>query len=134
LIRTYIDSGVLIAAARGQGRLSQRALTVLADESRELVASDYVRLEVVPKAAYFKQQAELDFYESFFARTAVCVSFSSARWPALFAEACKSGLSGFDAIHVLLATIAGCVELVTTERPGKAIHRTSSIRVLSIAE
>jgi predicted nucleic acid-binding protein len=133
LIRTYIDSGVLIAAARGRGDLSERALAVLADESRELVSSDYTRLEVVPKAAYFKQQAELDFYEVFFSQTAVCVSFNTVQWPTLFAEACKSGLSGFDAIHVTLAASAGCAELITTERPGKAIHRTTLVRVISIA-
>jgi hypothetical protein len=99
LIRTYIDCGVLIAAARGVGRTQQRALAVLADESRELVSSDYVRLE--PVSGFISMQ---------------------------------SGLSGFDAFHVIAAALSRCDELITTERPGKAIHRTRKIRVVSIAE
>jgi hypothetical protein len=101
LIRTYIDAGVLIAAARGVGRTQQRALAVLADESRELVSSDYVRLEVVPKATYFRSHAELKFYEGFFARTSGWLFIDAAHWAAVLDEACTSGLSGFDAFHVI---------------------------------
>jgi hypothetical protein len=44
--RTYVDSGVLIAAARGSGTLAERALSIISDtEAREFVCSDYVKLD-----------------------------------------------------------------------------------------
>jgi hypothetical protein len=50
VIKTLIDSGVLIAAARGQGSTSLRAVEVLDDPNREFVSSPFLKLEVLPKA------------------------------------------------------------------------------------
>ncbi len=47
-------------------------------------------------------------------------------------EAARSGLNGLDALHVAAATLLGADELVTTERPGKPIHRATGVRVVSI--
>lgn len=66
MITTYIDSGVLIAAARGDADLSPIALSYLADPNREYITSDYVRLEVLPKAVFHRRQEEVDFYNEFF--------------------------------------------------------------------
>jgi hypothetical protein len=66
LIRTYIDSGLLIAAARGSGKLAVRALEVLRDGSaREFVSSDYVKMEILPKPTYFGREAEVRFTTHF---------------------------------------------------------------------
>lgn len=51
---------------------------------------------------------------------------------AAFEEACRSGLQSYDAIHVTVAALSGCDELVTTEKPTSAIHRTTLIRIVSI--
>jgi hypothetical protein len=40
---------------------------ILNDPERAFAASDFVRLEVLPKALYFHQQAEAAFYEAYFA-------------------------------------------------------------------
>jgi hypothetical protein len=50
--RTFLDTGVLIAAARGQDVASIAALNILDDQSREFVSSPFVKLEVLPKAVY----------------------------------------------------------------------------------
>jgi hypothetical protein len=89
---------------------------------------------VIPKATYFGRTAEVAFYESFFSRVAVWLRFDAAHWRAAYEEACNSGIGGIDAIHVIVADLSGCDELITTERAGKAIHRTKKIRVISIAE
>ena len=130
--RTYIDSGVLIAAARGSGRLFDRAMAILADPSREFVSSAYVRLETVPKAVFFNRTAEAEFYEEFFKYSAIWAVFDDATMEKCFEEASRSGLSAVDAIHVVLAAEAGCEELVTTEKPEKPIHRTQRVRTISI--
>jgi hypothetical protein len=47
---TFVDSGVLIAAARGADEVARRAMTVLDDPDRTFASSALVRLEVLPKA------------------------------------------------------------------------------------
>lgn len=67
MTRTLIDSGVLIAAARGTDPVSAKAQAVLVDASRQFISSDLVRLEVLPKPIYFKRAAEVAYYQAFFA-------------------------------------------------------------------
>ncbi len=45
-------------------------------------------------------------------------------------EARQHGLSAMNALHTAAAYLLRADELVTTERPGKAIYRTLRIRVL----
>ena len=118
MIKTYIDSGILIAAARGNGKLAQAALDVLRDtNAREFVSSDYVKLEVIPKPTYFGRDVEVAFYNAFFSKVSECLSFDVVHLRAAFEEACKSGLQAYGAIHVIIAAISGCDELITTEKP-----------------
>ena len=52
MTRTFLDAGVLIAAARGSGIIPVRAHAILDDPERTFVTSDYIRMEVLPKALY----------------------------------------------------------------------------------
>jgi hypothetical protein len=45
-------------------------------------------------------------------------------------EAAKAGLGAMDALHLAAAYLAGADELITTEKPAKAIHRSSLVRVV----
>ena len=92
------------------------------------MSSDYVRLETVPKAVFFNRTAEAEFFKY----SAIWAVFDDATMANSFEEACRSGLSAVDAIHVVLAAQSGCEELVTTERPEKPIHRTQRVRTVSI--
>lgn len=66
MICTFIDSGVLIAAARGEGEIAERALQILEDNQREFASSLFLNLEVLPKAIYNKRTSEIEFYEEYF--------------------------------------------------------------------
>lgn len=66
MIKTFIDSGVLIFAARGEGELAENALSILEDSDREFASSIFIQLEVLPKAIYTKKQAEIKFYQTYF--------------------------------------------------------------------
>lgn len=136
MTRTYADSGILIAAARGKEKhkLHDRAQAILNDPKRDFVCSDYVRLEVIPKPTFFKNVAEVAFYEFYFSTVAPgnWVAFDGDHLRQAFEEACRSGLSAIDAIHVVVAAISECDELVTTEKIGTGIHRTDLIRIVSI--
>ncbi len=131
-IRTFVDSGVLIAAARGNHALFARAMSVLDDPNRSFVTSEFVRLEVVPKATYHKKTAELQLYEEFFASAESTVQASQQLVQAAEIEASAKGLAALDALHVTAAQQAGAHELVTSEKPTMPIFRTQLLPVKSL--
>ena len=130
--RTFIDAGVLIAAARGEDAPSISALEILDDQSREFVSSPFIELEVLPKAIYNGKKDELEFYRAFFN--------SVGFWEDDVVEIVKAGntiarsfgLAAMDSLHVAAAVLSGAEELVTTERASKPIHRVQGILVTSI--
>ena len=134
LILTYLDSGVLIAAARGTDLVSFKATSILDSDEREFSSSRFVRLEILAKAKYHKQQDEVDFYETFFA--------SCQSWATDFdtivqlAEdlAAKYGLNALDALQVASAISVNAEEFVTTEKNTKPLHRVTEIKVVSLAD
>ncbi len=129
---TYIDSGVLIYAARGTDSAAELALPFLKSRARRFVTSDYVRLEVLPKAVWYKNTAEVAFYEGFFKLNFRVVRTGPELLDLAMEEACRNGIGGMDALHVAAAVFGGAEELVTSERVTKPIHRTKLLRVVSI--
>jgi hypothetical protein len=65
LIRTFLDSGVLIAAVSGRGGDTLSAITVVNDPEREFVSSVFIRLDLLPKAIHYGYTSEVDFYRRF---------------------------------------------------------------------
>jgi hypothetical protein len=47
-------------------------------------------------------------------------------------EAAKAGLAAMDALHVAAAHLSHADEFVTTEKPDKAIHRSSLVKVVCL--
>lgn len=129
---TYIDSCVLIASAARNAPMAAKARPFLADENREYVTSDYVKLEVLPKAIYHKNKTEEDTYNSFFALCVRSVPTSDALMKQAMEEAAKTGMSGFDALHIVCAVFGGAEEFITTEKTSKPMHRTKLVKVISI--
>jgi predicted nucleic acid-binding protein len=131
-VRTYIDSGVLIAAFKGDAKSSAAALSFLNDPLREYITSDYVKIELLPKSVYHKNQAEQDFYETYFKRTSMRVPSSDALLIFAIEEGGKTGILGIDAIHVACAVVAQAADFVTVEKSQKPIHRANGVNVISI--
>jgi hypothetical protein len=129
---TYIDSGVLIFAAQGTTAAAALALPFLGDPTREYVTSDYVRLEVLPKATFHNRTAEVAFYNLFFTTTTRSIPPSEALLKYALDEACKTGIQGLDAVHIACAVFAGADEFITSEKTSRPIHRTKLVKVVSI--
>jgi predicted nucleic acid-binding protein len=130
-LRTFLDSGVLLAAWK-RGEYHLRAISIMADDSRDFVTSDNVRLELVPKPTYEKRRAELEFYNEHFSQTSACEPFGDALGSAALTLAKKHGLSAGDALNVAAAIRLGAKEFVTSELPGKPLFRITEIRVVSL--
>lgn len=131
-LRTFVDAGVLIEAARGIGAEHERAMRLLDDERREFVASNFLKLEVLPKPLYYKQATEAAFYEVFFNKMVIEFVSVEQLVNEAFAEAAARGLSAVDAMHIVAAHRLGASEFVTTEKPEKPIHRTQLIKVVTL--
>jgi hypothetical protein len=132
LIRTFLDAGVLIAAARGNDPLSQRALEIVRNQERVFVSSPFIRLEVLPKAVFHRQQREALFYWSYFEGVAVWVNPDQDLVEEADDVASRFGLAALDALHVAAALAAGADELVTTEKPGRPIHRVADLSIKTL--
>jgi predicted nucleic acid-binding protein len=132
MILTFIDTGVLIAAARGTGVGAERALSILRDQNREFASSMFLKLEVLPKAIYNKRTAEVEFYETYFDAVACWAIDVDQILETAYQESAQSGLGAMDALHIAAAVSVSAVEFMTYEKPEKSIYRTKSIRVISI--
>jgi len=131
---TYVDASVLIAAARGTGGIAARALAVLDDPIRRFAASEFLRLEVLPKALYHGRTIEAKLYQSFFAHVSHWAPPDAALLAEAFSLATKHGLAAMDALHVTAAKLLGVAEFVTGERPDKPLFRVTGVIVRSIQE
>jgi predicted nucleic acid-binding protein len=126
LTRTFLDAGVLIAAVRGQEAEAARALAILEDPERSFIASDFLKMEVLPKAIYYQRPAEVALYERFFSQARL-ISVSAALVTQAYTEACNCGLSALDALHVTVAKAGGAEEFITTERTTTPLFRVTGI-------
>lgn len=132
MTRSYIDSGMLIAAARGTDTVSESAMLILDDPDREFASSAFVRLEVVPKARFHGRDEEAAFYEAYFDTVEAWPDDLAAVIEEAQQIAVRYGVGAFDALHVAAALAVGAEELVTTERPEKPIYRVTELRVVSV--
>lgn len=69
--KVFVDSNVLIAAARGTSPVAERAIAILGNRALRFVSSPLVRLEVLPKAHFFGRTQEVDFYQVFFSQVEI---------------------------------------------------------------
>ena len=129
---TFIDAGVLILAARGEPDSAVKAMAVLDDPAREFASSEFVRLEVLPKAIYYRNAAEVKFYELFFNSVKHWAQVSETLLEEAYHEASQTGLAALDALHIAAAASVKADEFVTTEKPEKLIHRTTLVKVVSV--
>jgi predicted nucleic acid-binding protein len=130
--RTFADAGILIEASRGEGPLAEEAMAIVDGSDREFASSIFLKMEVMPKAIYHRNQDEVNFYEAFFSTVAYWAKPLERIVDEAYQEACISGMSALDALHVAAAALVGADELVTTEKPTKPIHRTTRVNVVSI--
>ena len=130
-MKTFLDSGVLLAAWR-RTQISDAAMSVLADDTREYFTSQLVSLEILPKARHEKNRWEQEFYETHLARAVPCEPLSEALGTQAENLANRYGLAGPDALQIAAAIRQGAREFITSEKPGQPMFRVKEIRVVSL--
>lgn len=129
---TFVDAGVLIAAARGSARVSAEAMAILDEPGRTFASSEFVRLEVLPKALFNKKSNEAEFYTEYFKGVSHWPSSSDVVVKGAYEIGVKYGLAALDALHVAAALSIGADEFITTEKSDKPLLRVPDIRLRSI--
>jgi predicted nucleic acid-binding protein len=132
MIHSFIDSGILITAARGSSPRSQLALDVLTDGDRIFSSSIFIKLEVLPKSVCYQQTLECEFYETFFQGVTYWANDLDVLTQSAYQLACTYGLSGLDALNVAAAILLKADEFVTTEKPTKPMYRVPTIQFTTI--
>lgn len=86
----------------------------------------------MPKAIWSGNRTELDFYEAFFNVVSAWPTDNEDVIRQAHLEAAACGLGTVDALHIAAAVLLSAAELVTIEKPSKSIHRTRSIKVVTL--
>ncbi len=131
IMRTYIDTNVLIAAFRGNNSVSDQAQKVLDDPNRTFVVSDYLELEVLPKPLFLKKEEEVAFMRAIFA-VAENVPTSPEVTKNAIELASRYNISPMDALHVGVAQAANVDEFITLEKWTKPMCQVTEVNVTSI--
>ncbi len=118
----------MIAAIRGKPELFNKAMQVLYDASRQIILSEAVRLEVMPKPFYQKRQSELELSECIFENShllpwKLCIPKDAYRL------ACRYGISAREAIHLAFAVEAKVNAFVASENPTPPLLRFNQARL-----
>jgi predicted nucleic acid-binding protein len=132
MIKTYLDSGVVLTAWRSLETRAEIALAVMEDPNRVFYTSQFARLELIPKARFHKQREEIEFYEAHFARADNECLLSEELGNKAANLAGRYGLAAADALHLAAAIEMGVEEFITTEKFGKPMFRLTEVSVLSL--
>lgn len=132
MIRTYVDTNVLIDAFQGEEDISRRAMEILDDPRRALVVSDYLRLEVIPKPTFHERQEEIEFMNVILSSAVENVPSKPELTATAIDLASRYDLTPIDALHAGAAVTAGVDELVTMEKPTKPLCRIKEVKVVSL--
>lgn len=133
MIRTYLDSCVLIGYSRGTPNLAAHVQELLDDPKREFVSSAILELEVLPQPERHKRVDELIIYKNYFDQA----KFQSPIDDALLRRAVQRmiklpGLSVIDSLHLEAAISAGAQEFITDEKHTKPFFAETDIIVTRI--
>ena len=133
MIRTFADSCVYLAAFRNDALFGQAAQALLLRAPGLLICSDYLRLEIVPKAFFHRNLMELRFYESTLDRCLLVPNSPHLQTTAL-QLACEYGLAAGDATLIAAAVLGSADVFITTEKPSKPMFRVKELKVRHILD
>lgn len=130
-IRMFVDANILILMTNpADASMFEKIKSVLYDPNREFIASDFLRLEVLPKPTFNKRQPSIAFCEKYFQNCQHYVETNKLLLDTAFAEACNLGLPPIDAIHLAAAHLGNADDFVTLEKPTKPMHRSRLVKVI----
>ena len=133
MIRVFADTSIYFLAFRGVEEVAKGARDVLLRRSGLLLISDHLKLEVLPKAIFYKKVFESRFYQSIFARS-LLISSGEALQAQAMKLACTYGLAAGDANLIAAACLGGADLFVTTEKVTKPMYSVREIEICHLMD
>ena len=133
MIRTYLDSNIVIAAYNISNPFHAAAFDLLRKSDRRFVGSRMLHLELLPYAAYHGRKDEAAFYDEFLREALVEVMILDEQMLSLaLTVGARTNARAADALHLAAAISLGADEFVTTERRTKPMYRETRVRVVHL--
>jgi len=131
MVRTFLDAGVIIAAACGSKKEKEAALAILEDGDRILITSPFVELEVLPHAEREGTKENVILYRRYFG---AADSYNDlGKMVSLAAEEMrKTRIKMADALHLAAAHLSAADVFVTTEKVTKPMHQNTMVKVVAL--
>jgi predicted nucleic acid-binding protein len=120
----------LINAWRGKD--GERLLELMDSNDRTFVSCQLVRLEIMPKPAFYKNALEVEFYNQHFTRVSEEEPLSETLANEALALASRYGLAAADAINLAAAIRLRARQFCTTELPSRPMFRVQEIEVVAV--
>lgn len=117
-----MDTCALIAAFEGTGPTQAKAFAILNDASREIVCSEFLRLETVCKPIIDKNEALVKAYTAFFDGCSTIAANDAVVKDAIRIR-CAHNIKPMDAIHLSVSLSGKVDEFVTAEKATSEIFR-----------
>lgn len=129
--RIFLDANVFIAMFRGSNDIARKAFEIINDSEIEIVCSDALWLELMPKPLFNKNQEEVEFYQTIFDQA------EYSKWNLAVLNNAKHiaksyGIAAMDAIHISTAVISKVDSFYTAEKNTKPIFRVPNLNVISL--
>lgn len=126
-IRTFLDAGVVMAAAKTGHPDFRRAYALVNDPRRVFASSIYIQLETITKAVYNNHHQQVAAYKDYFHLVKYWPKSPTDLLADAFKLAQQYGLGGMDALHIAAARMTGRDEFITTEELKQSIHRAKRV-------
>lgn len=131
--RTYLDTGVLLAAYKGDEAASDRAMAIIADEERSFIASDLLTIECVCPAIRSRHFAQAAFCSEFI-NSCDHIELNRDISQSAIQFLSNHAIQIIDAMHICAAVHAGAEEFITTEAVTKPFFQLAvPLSVISIS-
>jgi predicted nucleic acid-binding protein len=133
--RTFLDTGVLLAAWDANKAFHEHAKSILEDANRDFIATSLLSLELIPHAEFGKRDREVAFMRDYLD---VYVSETLEVNEQLVIEgmevACRIDAGGIDAMHLAAAIRLNADEFITTEKESKPMYNENRLRVVHLSK
>ncbi|CAK0781588.1 PIN domain-containing protein [Gammaproteobacteria bacterium] len=132
MIKTYLDTNVLIAAFHSDRPSAKAAMRVMDDPRRAFMASQYLRMETLRKPMFYRREDEMEFMDTYFSAVSQWIPTDDDLVAKALELATQFDLGSMDALHAASALRGSAEEFVTMERHSKPLCRVPGLRVVSL--
>ena len=127
---SYRDTCVFIEAIRGKPPEQKRARALFRDPNREVVSSQFVKLELLPNV---RNPAEKLLLDGLFSAVQSWVPIDDNLVAHTADIVRATGSAPIDGLHIACAEMGGVDELITCESPTKPMFKWPPVRTIHIS-